>query len=219
MRPGLYELVGDENGTGTALAALIARRVKGPVYWLTSTADYAPAIFNLLDWWPTGQLYQGSRVAPAFEFMRAVDRAGVADLIVLDSLAGLHGTHPQAQTIANDVKRGVAGWEPQTPVLVVNQARVPAPPGGVHWRARVNSRELIPLHSTPIISLLADYTFVNPWFLVWHPGRQPEFRPLEQVEEWTSFFPDGVPGYRIQIDEAGVHATCTHVERQHPWLI
>jgi hypothetical protein len=212
--------VGDENGTGTALAVLIARQVEGAVVWLTDPNSLNPAIFNRLGWYPVN-LYQVDMVAAGLEAVRGLDLSGEAALIVLDSLAGLRGTHPQARTIANDVNRGIAGWEPQTPVLVVNQQRDPAPPGGVRWRRRANSRTLIPLLDRPIISLFQEHVAgVPPWFLVWYPKYRPEFRPLRR-REWRLFFPDGLPGYQVSWPEDGSMALAPIglKERVRPWLV
>lgn len=215
--PGLYELVDCGDGAaGTLLAALIGRQVER-VCWITSPATYAPAIFGAVAWQPH-MLFQGSQVAYAFEVAKAI--SSEADLIVIDSLAELRGMHPESKTISAAVKRAVMGWDPAIPILVTNHWRHPAPPGGVYWRGRANSRCVIPLREQPLIALLEDFQEGHaPLFLVWYPNYRPEFRPLKNVE-WSYFFPDGVPGYRVFTSPGQpvtVHSIAQKVQRR-PWL-
>jgi len=169
---GWYELLGKPGSGKTTLAVLIARQYE-QVLWLSAVQE--SGIPPILAYEPT-RLVEVERVDVAFEAMRAAHR--YADFIVLDSLAGLKASHPSARRIAPDVRRS---WfeRPKCPILVVNQQRYPHPPGGVLWRAVVNSRTLELYRSRPVLLSKLDYRW-----LVWWPGSNcPELRELTEREK------------------------------------
>jgi hypothetical protein len=221
LTPGLYELI--ETGDGTAatlVAAMIAKEALDP-YWISSPQADAPEILRLAGCNPWYEVV--SRAYVALTAVRGVDEAcpGEFDLFVIDCLADMRGTHPEARTIAADVKRAVIGWKPAVPVLVVNNWREPAPPGGVYWRGRVNTRVLDVLREEPLIAHLDDFQEgCPPLFLVWYPNYRPELRPLKPIE-WRYFFPDGVPGWEVhfQLDRPATVTPTGQRQRRAAWLI
>jgi hypothetical protein len=220
MTPGLFELVGTGDGTAaTLLAAVIAKEARDP-YWIASPHGGEPALIQAAGCNPW---YEGEdRAYYALLGARSIADLGPHDLVVIDCLADMRGVHPEARTIAADVKRAIMGWEPTIPILVVNNWRNPAPPGGVYWRGRANSRRLIALREEPLIALLDDFQEGHaPLFLVWYPPFNfgPTLRPLLSIE-WLYFFPDGVPGWQV-FKESGRLAISSTGQRpgRRPWLI
>lgn len=220
--PGLYEIVATDDGAAGTLLALLIAKASGlhDVCWITSYDDYAPSLFSAALYTPR-HLYETAQARYALETAKGMDRSSGADLVVIDSLAGMRGVHPEARTIAADVKRAIIGWEPSIPVLVVNQWRYPAPPGGVYWRGRVSSRTIDVLRQEPMIAYLDDFQpGCPPRFLVWYPSYRPELRPLRSVE-WRYFFPAGMPGWSVDF-QPGRPATVIPTDQspgRRPWIV
>lgn len=218
--PGLYELVETGDGTAATLVAAMIAKEAGHALWVSSPDAYAPALYAAVQL-SVSAGYQCARVSVALDAIKVAESLEACNLAVVDNLAGLHGDHPGARTIAADVKRAIMGWSPRIPVLVVNNWREPAPPGGVYWRGRANARTLDVLRQEPLIAHLADFQEgCPPLFLVWYPNYRPELRPLKSVE-WRYFFPDGIPGWGVHF-QSGRPATVTPTGQRpslRPWLI
>ena len=177
-RPGFYELVCDPGPAGLMLATMITERADYPL-WIVSV----PMADDVKSVWGDLSRYPG----------HAVDRVGVAfwaikeagsfyDLIVLCDLASLLPDHSASRHIARSVRRAVSGWTPACPVLVLNQYRHPAPPGGIFWRQVGVSRLLQTLYN--------DWGFTlahlegSRCFVVKYPTYKVEYRPLYRVEQY-----------------------------------
>ena len=193
---GWHELSGDMGAGKTTLAVLAAREYER-VLWISAPQEYSPTIFEALDYEPYA-LWSVGLVRIAFE---AVYQAqGDVDLVVIDSLAGLGPTHSQARTIAADVRR--AWFEPDIPILVVNQDRYPAPPGGTWWRSCLaGSQTLVKYRDRPF--LMSQLVPDGRWF-IWKD--KPELRGLSREEEELWFPKEGefyVAGSPIGISDPG----------------
>lgn len=173
---GWYELVGQPQVGKTTLAALLAKHFQD-VLWVWGAQEVSEGILAEVGLEPACQLVV-TTVSQAFEVIKEVGKN--VDLAVLDSLAGLSPDHPQATRIAPDVARNI--FIPEVPVLVVNQVRYPAPPGGVRWASLVSRRELAMFRDRPALlsQLIPDEE--ERW-LLWYPGSAPAFRKLEDRDQ------------------------------------
>jgi len=137
MKPGWHEV--RESGPlagGSLLAALVAQKYEHVIWVLSSQAHVN--IFNLLDWAPE-YIFAIERIDRFFLMLAEVH--DVADLVVVDNFAELAPVHPQNVHIAGDVKRH--WFRPKCPVIVLNQERVPHPPGGEFWRSRLQTKQTL----------------------------------------------------------------------------
>jgi len=143
LGPGWYEIVDVQPDAGAVqFAAQWAARYP-LVLWISTPAkiDDWSIVAPLLQGHCTSALLQIEKVSVAMAVIRDVQTC--SDCVVLDDLATLLPDHPSATRIAPDVRRCIAGWTPQIPILVVNQWRRPAPPGGAQWRAALKKRWLV----------------------------------------------------------------------------
>lgn len=121
---------------GALLAALVARECEA-VVWFRSPHS-AINIFNIVDWSPS-YIAQLDRIDNLFDAIKDVQSA--TDLIVVDSLDEFRPAHPQSVLISGDVRRH--WFRPLCPILVLNQARVPYPPGGSFWRTHLRTKQTL----------------------------------------------------------------------------
>lgn len=176
--PGYYELVIDPDYAGLMLATLIAERAENP-FWIVSVPmiDDVRAVWGRLDRWPA---FAVDHVNVAFGAIQEL-RPDI-DLVVIYDLASLLPDHSASRYIARSVKRAIAGWEPEIPVLVLNQHRHPAPPGGVYWRTRCRSRRLRTLYNEWGLTLA--HLEGGDRFVIEYPYIAAQFRALKPVERY-----------------------------------
>ena len=171
MKPGWYELRGEEQVGKTTLAIMIAKEY-GSVLWLSAPQEDPAILLAVLDWEPTL-----TRVVSRVDVLFAAARAAQehVDLIVIDSLAGMAPSHPDANNIAPDVRR--SWFEPSIPILVINQDRHPAPPGGAFWRGVVNTRSLLQFRRRPALYSRLWPDEKKRWLVWW---QEPVLRVAEE---------------------------------------
>jgi hypothetical protein len=177
-QPGYYELVGGPQCGKTTVGLLLtqSKRVAGRAWWLTTHVEHSP---GLKDWgWPSYELrgYVINTVEVFFDFVvsEAVERQ---DFVFLDSLATLTASHPDAKQIAPSVARHWA--RPKCPVLVINQERWPASPGGQKWRMGLKGRfSLVKIREQPFLLSSLEPTGL---YLLWQGGL-PRLRVLSDKE-------------------------------------
>lgn len=137
MRPGWHEV--RESGPmagGALLAAMVARTFEN-VVWVQSPQSEM-GIFNLLGWSPEHTFFV-ERIDQMLLMLAGIH--DFSDLIVVDNLAQFSPAHPQNVQIAGDVERH--WFAPACPVIVVNQNRVPFPPGGAYWRSMLRTKQTL----------------------------------------------------------------------------
>lgn len=168
--PGYYELICDPGPAGLMLATMIAEQAENP-FWFVSIPmiDDVRAALGSLSRWPT---YAVDHVKVVFGTIQ--ECKAQFDLVVICDLTTLLPDHSASNHIARSIQRAIAGWEPQMPVLVLNQYRYPAPPGGVYWRTRRRSRRLRTLHDDQGFTL-AHLQDSGGRFVMKGPGRPTEF--------------------------------------------
>lgn len=154
---GWYELVGDPQAGKTTLAALLAREI-GYTLWLTTAQELSEPILQRVN--PSCDVYLVEKVGEAFGIAR--EAQGDVDFVVVDSLASLRPDHPGARNVAGDVTCLL--FTPTVPILVVNQDRHPAPPGGARWVAVASRRRLTLYRQQPF---LASYLDDGRWLTWW----------------------------------------------------
>ncbi len=207
-RPGLYELVGNGEDA-TLVAAIIAQRIGGACLWIRSPETRDPRSFEKIFNWSPSVCLEAEIVGAAFQAVR--DLSPVYDMIVLDSLAGLRGDHPGARNVAQYVTRAIRGLRPTIPVLVTNQHREPAPPGGMWWRETVVSRSLLFVrhNAPPFMSWLMG---TNQW-MVWYADSVPELRCLSPSERKLVQGREGGALGRLPMAEWDIK------NRDLPWIV
>ncbi len=209
FRSGLFELIGNGDDA-TLVTAIIAQRCGGDCLWIRSPESRDPRTFEQIFNWMPSLCLEAEIVGAAFQAIR--DLSPVYDMIVLDSLAGLRGDHPGARNIAQYVTRALGGLRPTIPVLVTNQHRVPAPPGGIWWReAVISSQSLISVRNRPpLMSQLADS---DKW-LVWYPHGKPRLRSLKLIE--VKYF--NLEGLLSRQGPSSI-ATFKALRARPPWIV
>jgi hypothetical protein len=170
--PGYYELVIDPGPAGLLLAMLISRQAERP-FWFVSMPmlDDVRMALGSFSLWP---MYAANHVRVVFGMIQEC-QPGASDLVVVCDLETLLPDHRSSRYIAKSVQRAIAGWEPEMPVLVLNQHRHPAPPGGVYWRTRCRSRRLRTLYND--YGLTLAHLEGGDRFVMAGPGREPAFCP------------------------------------------
>lgn len=171
-RPGFHQLTGPAS-CGKTTYAILQSVGRDRVGWVGAPLDDPMFLFSTLGWQPD-IFVEAGRVSDAFWAMRDMQR--VADFIVLDSLAALMPDHPQSPQIARDVER--AWFRPSVPILIINQQRYPAAPGGSLWQGALTSaRRMISICQYPLVTWIGAPFEV----LIWAPGGGPIINPLSEM--------------------------------------
>lgn len=137
MMNGWHEVrLADPLAGGELLAALVAMQYDN-IVWIQSP-QAAINIFNLIDWSPR-HIFCVDRIDYMFSVAKQVHE--YTDLVVVDNLAQFSPAHPQNVLIAGDIKRN--WFMPKCPILVLNQVRVPYPPGGSFWRTHLRTKQTL----------------------------------------------------------------------------